>query len=90
MSEEKELIDTYTENHENDDMLASDTAASNNTLSFSPDESASPRHSWTKKQKRAVWIAAVVAVLLFIVVSFLLSLAGIDILNLLGGNPAMQ
>lgn len=31
MSEEKELIDTYTENHENDDMLASDTAASNNT-----------------------------------------------------------
>ena len=26
MSEEKELIDTYTENHENDDMLASDTA----------------------------------------------------------------
>lgn len=90
MSEEKELIDTYTENHENDDMLASDTAASNNILSFAPDESASPRHSWTKKQKRAVWIAAVVAVLLFIVVSFLLSLAGIDILNLLGGNPAMQ
>lgn len=90
MSEEKELIDTYTENHENDDMLASDTAASNNTLSFAPDESASPRHSWTKKQKRAVWIAAVVAVLLFIVASFLLSLAGIDILNLLGGNPAMQ
>lgn len=90
MSEEKELIDTYTENHENDDMLASDTAASNNTLSFAPDESASPRHSWTKKQKRAVWIAAVVAVLLFIVVSFLLSMAGIDILNLLGGNPAMQ
>lgn len=90
MSKEKELIDTYTENHENDDMLASDTAASNNTLSFAPDESASPRHSWTKKQKRAVWIAAVVAVLLFIVVSFLLSLAGIDILNLLGGNPAMQ
>ena len=90
MSEEKELIDTYTENHENDDMLASDTAASNNTLSFAPDESASPRHSWTKNQKRAVWIAAVVAVLLFIVVSFLLSLAGIDILNLLGGNPAMQ
>ena len=90
MSEEKELIDTYTENHENDDMLASDTVASNNTLSFAPDESASPRHSWTKKQKRAVWIAAVVAVLLFIVVSFLLSLAGIDILNLLGGNPAMQ
>lgn len=90
MSEEKELIDTYTENHENDDMLASDTAASNNTLSFAPDESASPRHSWTKKQKRAVWIAAVVAVLLFIIVSFLLSLAGIDILNLLGGNPAMQ
>ncbi len=90
MSEEKELINTYTENHENDDMLASDTAASNNTLSFAPDESASPRHSWTKKQKRAVWIAAVVAVLLFIVVSFLLSLAGIDLLNLLGGNPAMQ
>lgn len=90
MSEEKELIDTYTENHENDDMLAFDTAASNNTLSFAPDESALPRHSWTKKQKRAVWIAAVVAVLLFIVASFLLSLAGIDILNLLGGNPAMQ
>lgn len=90
MSEEKELIDTYTENHENDDMLASDTAASNNILSFAPDESASPQHSWTKKQKRAVWIAAVVAVLLFFVVSFLLSLAGIDILNLLGGNPAMQ
>lgn len=90
MSEEKELIDTYTENHENDDMLASDTAASNNTLSFAPDESASPQHSWTKKQKRAVWIAAVVAVLLFIVASFLLSLTGIDILNLLGGNPAMQ
>ncbi len=90
MSEEKELIDTYSENHENDDMLASDTAASNNTLSFAPDESASPQHSWTKKQKRAVWIAAVVAVLLFIVASFLLSLAGIDILNLLGGNPAMQ
>lgn len=90
MSEEKELIDTYTENHENDDMLASDTEASNNTLSFAPDESASPQHSWTKKQKRAVWMAAVVAVLLFIVVSFLLSLAGIDILNLLGGNPAMQ
>ena len=90
MSEEKELIDTYTENHENDDMLASDTAASNNTLSFAPDESASPQHSWTKKQKKAVWIAAVVAVLLFIVASFLLSLAGIDILNLLGGNPAMQ
>lgn len=90
MSEEKELIDTYTENHENDDMLASDTAASNNTLSFAPDESASPQHSWTKKQKRAVWIAAVVAVLLFIVASFLLSLARIDILNLLGGNPAMQ
>lgn len=90
MSEEKELIDTYTENHENDDMLASDTVASKNTLSFAPDESATPQHSWTKKQKRAVWIAAVVAVLLFIVVSFLLSLAGIDILNLLGGNPAMQ
>ena len=90
MSEEKELIGAYTENHENDDMLASDTAASNNTLSFAPDESASPQHSWTKKQKRAVWIAAVVAVLLFIVVSFLLSLSGIDILNLLGGNPAMQ
>mgnify|MGYP007099230719 CR=1 FL=1 len=37
-----------------------------------------------------VWIAAVVAVVLFIAVSFLLSLAGIDMFSLLGGNPAMQ
>ena len=44
----------------------------------------------TKKQKRTVWIAAVVAVVLFIAVSFLLSLAGIDMFSLLGGNPAMQ
>ena len=34
--------------------------------------------------------AAVVAVVLFIAVSFLLSLAGIDMFSLLGGNPAMQ
>ncbi|EKC58221.1 hypothetical protein OBE_10121, partial [human gut metagenome] len=27
---------------------------------------ACPQHTWTKKQKRTVWIAAVVAVVLFI------------------------
>lgn len=84
---EKELIDT--ENHENDDMIA-DVATSDDTISFKPDESGRPQHTWTKKQKRAVWIAAVVAVILFLVISFLLSLVGIDVFSLLGGNPAMQ
>ncbi len=89
MSEEKELINTDTKNHENDDMIAN-TATSDETISFTPDESGRPQHTWTKKQKRAVWIAAVIAVLLFLVISFLLSLAGIDVFSLLGGNPAMQ
>ena len=44
----------------------------------------------TPGQKRAVWIAAVVAVVLFLAISFLLSLAGVDVFSLLSGNPAMQ
>lgn len=87
MSDEKELIDT--ENHENDDMIAG-VATNDETVSFKPDESGRPQHTWTKKQKRAVWIAAVIAVVIFLAISFLLSLAGIDVFNLLGGNPAMQ
>lgn len=91
MNNEKELINAEeNENHENDDMIAPDAVISDDTISFAPDESSRPQHTWTKKQKRAVWIAAVVAVILFIVISFLLSLVGIDIFNLLGGNPAMQ
>ena len=91
MNNEKEPINTAeNENHENDDMIAPNTAISDDKISFTPDESSRPQHTWTKKQKRAVWIAAVVAVILFIAISFLLSLAGIDIFNLLGGNPAMQ
>lgn len=82
MSEEKVLANAEDgENHENDDMIAHDTVKS---------DEARPQHTWTKKQKRTVWIAAVVAVVLFIAVSFLLSLAGIDMFSLLGGNPAMQ
>lgn len=87
MNDEKELIDT--ENHENDDMIAG-VATNDETISFNPDESGRPQHTWTKKQKRAVWIAAVVAVVIFLAISFLLSLAGIDVFNLLGGNPTMQ
>ena len=91
MSEEKVLANAeYGENHENDDMIAYDTVKSDETISFSVSDEARPQHTWTKKQKITVWIAAVVAVVLFIAVSFLLSLAGIDIFSLLGGNPAMQ
>lgn len=92
MNEEKVLMNTEdNENHENDDMVADVLQADGeSTISFKVDESARPQHTWTKKQKRTVWIAAVVAVVLFIVISFLLSLAGIDVMNLLGGNPAMN
>lgn len=91
MSEEKVLANEEDgENHENDDMIAQDNVKSDETISFSVSDEASPQHIWTKKQKRSVWIAAVVAVLLFIAVSFLLSLVGIDVFSLLGGNPAMK
>lgn len=91
MSEKKVLANAeYGENHENDDMIAQHTVKSEETISFSVSDEASPQHIWTKKQKRSVWIAAVVAVVLFIAVSFLLSLAGIDVFSLLGGNPAMK
>ena len=91
MNDEKELINAEeNENHENDDMIAQDTTKEDETLSFKPNEDARPQHTWTKKQKRAVWIAAVVAVVIFLAISFLLSLAGIDVFSLLGGNPAMQ
>lgn len=90
MSEEKVLANAEDgENHENDDMIAQHAVKSDETISFSVSDEACP-HTWTKKQKRTVWIAAVVAVVLFIAVSFLLSLAGIDMFSLLGGNPAMQ
>ena len=78
------------ENHENDDMIAKDAVKSDETISFSVSDEARPQHTWTKKQKRSVWIAAVVAVVLFIGISFLLSLVGIDVFSLLGGNPAMK
>lgn len=91
MSEEKVLANAeYGENHENDDMIAQHTVKSDETISLSVSDEARPQHTWTKKQKRTVWIAAVVAVVLFIAVSFLLNLAGIDMFSLLGGNPAMQ
>ena len=91
MSEEKVLANAEDgENHENDDMIAQHAVKSDETISFSVSDEACPQHTWTKKQKRTVWRAAVVAVVLFIAVSFLLSLAGIDMFSLLGGNPAMQ
>lgn len=85
MNEEKEL-DTIEENHENDDMIAPESVA--DEISFKVSEDAHPQHTWTRKQIRNVWIAAVVAVLLFIIISFLLSLLGIDLTNL--GNIALQ
>ena len=85
MNEEKEL-DTVQENHENDDMIAPESVA--DEISFKVSEDARPQHTWTRKQIRNVWIAAVVAVLLFILISFLLSLLGIDLSNL--GNIALQ
>lgn len=91
MSEEKVLANAEDgENHENDDMIAQDTVKSDETISFSVSDEARPQHTWTKKQKRSVWSAAVVAVVLFICISFLLSLVGIDVFSLLGGNPAMK
>lgn len=91
MSEEKVLTNAEDgENHENDDMIAQHAVKSDETISFSVSDETRPQHTWTKKQKRTVWIAAVVAVVLFIAVSFLLSLVGIDVFNLFGGNPAMQ
>ena len=88
MSEEKVLANAEdNENHENDDMIAQHAVKSDETISFSVSDEARPQHTWTKKQKRTVWIVTVV---LFIAVSFLLSLAGIDMFSLLGGNPAMQ
>lgn len=91
MSEEKVLSNAEdNENHENDDMIAQHTVKSDETISFSVSDETRPQHTWTKKQKRTVWITAVVAVVLFITVSFLLSLVGIDVFSLLGGNPAMQ
>ncbi len=91
MSEEKVLANAEDgENHENDDMIAQHAVKSNETISFSVSDEARPQHTWTKKQKRTVWIAAVVAVVLFIGISFLLSLVGIDVFSLLGGNPAMK
>ena len=85
MNDEKEL-DTIEENHENDDMIAPESVA--DEISFKVSEDAHPQHTWTRKQIRNVWIAAVVAVLLFIIISFLLSLLGIDLTNL--GNIALQ
>lgn len=85
MNEEKEL-DTIEENHENDDMIAPESVAEE--ISFKVSEDAHPQHTWTRKQIRNVWIAAVVAVLLFIIISFLLSLLGIDLTNL--GNIALK
>ena len=85
MNDEKEL-DTIEENHENDDMIAPESVAEE--ISFKVSEDAHPQHTWTRKQIRNVWIAAVVAVLLFIIISFLLSLLGIDLTNL--GNIALQ
>ena len=85
MNDEKEL-DTIEENHENDDMIALESVAEE--ISFKVSEDAHPQHTWTRKQIRNVWIAAVVAVLLFIIISFLLSLLGIDLTNL--GNIALQ
>ena len=72
MSEEKVLANAeYGENHENDDMIAQHAVKSDETISLSVSDEARPQHTWTKKQKRTVWIAAVVAVVLFIAVSFL-------------------
>lgn len=85
MNEEKEL-ETVEENHENDDMLAKESVGEE--ISFKVTDSARPQHTWTRKQIRSVWIAAVVAVLLFIAISFLLNLLGIDLTNL--GNIALK
>ena len=85
MNDEKEL-DTVQENHENDDMIAPESVA--DEISFKVSEEAHPQHTWTRKQIRNVWIAAVVAVLLFILISFLLSLLGIDLANL--GNIVLR
>lgn len=85
MNDEKEL-DTTEENHENDDMIATESVAEE--ISFKVSEDAHPQHTWTRKQIRNVWIAAVVAVLLFILISFLLSLLGIDLSNL--GNIVLR
>ena len=65
MSEEKVLTNAEdNENHENDDMIAQHTVKSDETISLSVSDEARPQHTWTKKQKRTVWIAAVVAVVL--------------------------
>ena len=85
MNDEKEL-DAIQENHENDDMIAPESVA--DEISFKVSEEARPQHTWTRKQIRNVWIAAVVAVLLFILISFLLSLLGIDLSNL--GNMVLR
>ena len=91
MSEEKVLANSEdNENHENDDMIAQHAVKNDETISFSVSDEARPQHTWTKKQKRTVWIAAVVAVMVFIAVSFLVRLGGIDMLSQRGGNPAMQ
>lgn len=78
MSEEKVLANAEDgENHENDDMIAHDIVNSDETISFSVSDEARPQHTWTKKQKRTVWIAAVVAVVLFFAVSFCSALRGL-------------
>lgn len=78
MNEEKVLSNAeYGENHENDDMIAQHAVKSDETISFSVSDEARPQHTWTKKQKRTVWIAAVVAVVLFIAVSFCSALRGL-------------
>lgn len=57
----------------NDDMVADEKDISSETsrIDFSVrDNNPVPRHTWTRKQKINVWIAAAVATVVFVIVSF--------------------
>lgn len=75
MSLENENTEKEFDIDDNSDMIADDTEENqdNETVSFKVSQSATPKRGWSKKDKRAVWIIAVVVTLLLIAVNILLT-----------------
>lgn len=83
MEFEKKDLTTDSSIDNNDDMTATaDQAQNENNVSFKLEQSGACRHSWSKREKKIVWIAAGVIVILFVLISFFFK--AFDIFGMLG------
>lgn len=73
--------------NDNSDMVSNDaeTTATENTeqeISFKVSQPQAPQRGWSHKDKRAVWIIAVVITVLLVVVNVILSMLGLPMLGI--------